>query len=263
LLWPSAEPSLEAIARELAPYLDPPFRSAHAFSRVLRVGRGSLSELGVASLDELADVVVGTEWWHDGRARWGSAHLDDPWPADPAGVSAEELRTLRAGALGQRVDARRSIAFRTLWSRSVILLEETLHHGVVLEARYEPAPFVAALPTLDGGELTLPRDLPVDVLASLVRGGTLAPDRLDALLARGDRPEAVVALTEIRTGEPATFDVLRRLLAAPATRDLAIELCIQEGARGLLYELECDTPDEALRARLAERLAFKLVGGAS
>lgn len=257
-LWPSAEPTIEGLERALAPYLDPPFRSAHTYSRVLRVGRGSLEALGFASIAELCDVMVGIEWWYDGRARWSSGELDDPWPADPRAASVLELRRIEERAARERPGARPSIALRTLWSRSVLVVEETLYGDVVFEMRYEPAPFVAALPAAKGA-LRLPEDLPVDLLGALVRAGTLTPAHLDELLATDRDVDTMVALLELRTGEPASFEALRRMIADPALRDQGIALAIAEGARALLYELECDTDDEALRASLAERLAFRLV----
>lgn len=261
MLWPSAEATREGMLRDLAPYLDPPFRSAHRFSKIVRLGRGSLEELGFQSIDELVDVIAATEWWFDSRARWRSKELDDPWPADPTTASMLDLRVIEERAGADKPGARQSIAMRTLWSRSILIVEETRYGGVVFEMRYEPAPFVAALPAAGGGELSIPRDLPADLIASVVRSGTMTEAHLDERMTAGFDAHTAISLVEMRTGEPATFEALRKMIHTPETRDMGIALSLDEGARGLLYELECDTYDDTLRAQLAERLAFKVVGG--
>jgi hypothetical protein len=138
---------------------------------------------------------------------------------------------------------------RTLWSRSILIAEAGSCGSIVFELRYEPAPADEPHPLGEG----LPPDLPVDLAASLLRGTSMTSAQLAHNLVQSPHPDLLIGLVELDSGESTTFaELAARVRAGGELTDLALSLARQEGARGLLYELECETTDPALKERLRE-----------
>lgn len=246
-LWPSSEPNLAAMRRAFGGYLRANAVSAQRFSRIVRVAKGSFEDLGVEGLDQLLSFLQGTEWWLDSQAVWRNATLDDPWPQDLSSASMLDLRVIAERSAETRDDRQPSVAMRTVWSQSVLVLEASRYGGVVMELRYEPAMHEPV------SELVGLPDLPADLYASLLRGPMLTETRLDASLAEQLSQDTLISLCELRGAEMATFEKLREVAAGGGELSLlAVDLARDEGARGLLYELSCEDVSPALAAKLAE-----------
>jgi hypothetical protein len=247
-LWPSSEPNLAAMRRAFGGYLRADAVSAQRFSRIVRVAKGSFEDLGIEDIDQLFSIVQGTEWWLDSRAAWKNAMLDDPWPQDLSGASMIDLRVIAERSAETRDDRRPSVAMRTVWSRSVLVLEASRYGGVVIELRYEPAMHEPVVSGVD-----LPEDLPADLYASLLRGPMLTESRLDATLGERVSQDGLISLCELRSAEMATFEKLREVAAGGGEFSfLAVDLARDEGARGVLYELSCEDVSPELAAKLLD-----------
>lgn len=255
-LWPSAEPTLEGVLRDLGPYLSGAWPTRASFARTLRVQRSTLTALGVDSIHAFASIMARFEPWLDARATWANASDDDPWPDDPSKHSMIGLRVVSERAQETRRDRRESVTMRTLWSRSYVTIEEGPYESVVVEFRYEPAPFVANLAAGDG-RLLVPEDLPADLLASLIRSGTTTPASLSKAHAElGLTPEVAVAWATLAPGESTTHARLRELVASSEDRTNAAGIAADLGARGLVYRAALATEDAEEREKLLSWVAM-------
>ena len=249
--WPSAPPTLAGIKEAFAPYFARPFMHAAKLSRSLRLGRGSLEELELESIERLAELIAASETWMDGEARWFNGLATDPWPEDPMTSPMMELRLCHEDSKRTYPDIAPSVSMRTLWSRSVITIEQGSFEQLIFSLRYEPAPFVAWHPHDPQNELGLPDDLPADVMASLLRAPVTSLPRISALLQETLDPMLVLSALLLEP-EPTQLKHLRALLRSPEDIEPAMQIAQAFGAFGLLGELEVETTDEALRARLAK-----------
>jgi hypothetical protein len=247
MLWPPAQATPDGIRRDLAAYLDRPHASAHRLSRRLRVYHGSLDELGLESIDQLAQIVDHISGWMDSAATWRNGSDDDPWPDETAHASMLTLRHAQDDAQHEVSSRWPSISMRTLWSRSVLTLQQAPYRGVVLELRWDPAPPDPGSPWSG----SIPIDLPADLAPVFERGDNYLPGALDELLEQPLVPSTVYLACALEPSSPRTHALLRQLLRDPAARDDALGLCDQLGAWSLLLELQAETDDPALRAQLA------------
>lgn len=248
-MWVEAEPTVEGLRRDLGAYLDRPFTSSHRLTRSLRISRGALEDLGLENIDHFANVIAHGEKWMDGAATWKSGCTDDPWPDDTSHASMIQLRVMSDRANEHHAQRRPSISMRTLWSRSVLTIEQGPFDHMVFELRYDDAPKTTQR-ALDDDRV--PDCIPVDLLASLLRGSSVMPATF-AELKRGTLTPFVGLLAcLLEPAETSTFELLRTMVRDPELREPALSLASSIGARGVLYELECETTDESLRARLAE-----------
>lgn len=250
-LWPSAEASSAGLIRDLEGYVARPFRSGHELTKRLRVYRGSLEDIGLESLDHLANVIAHGEQWTDGAATWKNGCLTDPWPDDPSGESMLTLRVIHDDASAQYDGRRPSISMRTLWSRSILRLEQERWGSVVFELVWDPVP-PPKVPHRFANDF--PQDMPADLLASLLRGSSLTPGGLARMRAEELSPFAAMVTCVLEPASPTTFQLLRELMRSddPELREAGIGLAADAGARGLLYELGCESSDLELVGRLAE-----------
>lgn len=248
--WPAAEASCAGLQRDLEPYIARPFRSTHEFARRLRVYRGSFEDIGLESLQHLANVIAYGEQWTDGAATWRSGCLNDPWPDDPSSESMLNLRVISDQAAEEHGSRMASISLRTLWSRSVLKLEEGRWGNVVFELMWDPAPL--ELKHRFTGDF--PEDMPVDLVASLLRGSTLTPEGLTKLRDEGLTPFAAMVTCLLEPTEATTFELLRSLMHSDDAelKNAGIGLAADCGARALLYELWSKTSDPELASRLRE-----------
>jgi hypothetical protein len=247
-LWPSAEPTAAGLARDFAPYTASTFVSPQRFPRSLRVYRYSLKQLGMASIEEFVKIVGQQEGWLDTSALWGSNSLDDPWPDNPANESKAHLQAIGQSSQEQHPQRRRSLSMRTLWSRSVFTVESSFGN-VVVEMRYVP---VKSEPLFDLKELDLPDDLPADLAASLLRGDIVTLRRVAKYRDEQNALDAAVITCMLEPFETTTFALLRKMVRSPEPklREACIELAADMGYHGVLYELECETKDPAVLAKL-------------
>lgn len=255
-LWVPLGRTAASLRDGLAPYLTGELRSAHRFTRVQRVFKGTAEQLGLTGLDQLAQAIAGFETWID-PASWGSAQDDDPWPADTSSLSMIEFRILLDDCRKQDPGRFASYSFRTLWSRSVLRIEQQAFDSFVFELRYEPSLHPEVIRGLEEiFPFQLAEDVPVDLAASLLRGPTVTPAFLEAALAREGRvPFLALAKCALEPGEPAAMELLRAMLPDPETRGAAIELAGAYAYRGLLYEALATTEDDELRGDLERYLA--------
>jgi len=146
-------------------------------------------------------------------------------------------------------------SWRTLWSRSVLRIEHHPFDAFVFELRYEPSrhpEVVRELETYFPFELA--EDVPVDLVASLLRGPTVTRAFLANALAReGTIPYLALAACALAPGEPATAELLRTMLVGEHG-SLAVELAGAYGFRGLMLEALATTDDEGLRVDLERAL---------
>ncbi len=248
-LWPSAEPTRDGVLRDLGPYLSSSFKSRPQLRRSLRLKKGSLETIGVGSLEEFAELVARLEPWLDGKATWRSGCDHDPWPEDPSRVAMIMLHV--AGDEARRTHPQRneSITMRTLWSRSLLTIEEGPCESIIFDIRYDPAPFVTHLPA-DDGHLLVPEDLPVDLLASMIRGATLTMESLNVVREAGLTPYVAFNEALLAPSESTTYATFRQLLSNPEHRKEAAAIAADFGARGLVYEAACNEPDPELAAEM-------------
>ena len=251
LFWPSAPPTLAGINEAFAAYLSRPFIYSAKLSRSLRLGRGSLEELGLESIERLAEIIAASESWMDGEARWANGTATDPWPEEPKTTPMMELRLSEEDSRRTRDDIAPMISMRTLWSRSILTIEQGPFEQLVFTLRYEPAPFIAWHPNDPQNELALPNDIPADLMASLLRAPVTSLPRITALLQEGPDPMLVLSALLLEP-EPTQLKHLHALLRRPEYVEPAMQIAQAFGAFGLLGELELETTNEALRARLAQ-----------
>ncbi len=254
-LWPSAEPTLAGIQRDLGVYLGESFKSRAELRRSLRVRKGTLEGLGFETLDDFAQLVGRIESWLDSKATWGSASDDDPWPDDPRTTPMIVLRTIAQRASEQHPARARSITMRTLWSRSLLTIELGAYDTILFEMRYDPAPFVTRLPAGDG-HLLVPEDLPVDLLACLIRGGTTTMESLSAVMGDGPTPAIAETHAVLAPAESTTYELIRQLIADPEHRRDGAAIASDLGARGLVYEAALAEQDPEARAEMLSWIAL-------
>ncbi len=206
LCWSSAP--ADQLAEVLAPYLaeTPVPRSA----RLVRL----VKPLEVDTPQTIADAIDTQELWVDDTF-WSSSCAEDPW----IDVSAK-LNMLSLSVYVQRFsehDPNRfpSVGCRTLWSRSTMRIAQHPRGLFVFELRYRPARDATAMQQLSqiGGK-SLPRDLPMDLAASLLRGATLDMQAIEHIERQGNSPfEALALRCAVAPSAPATLAHLRKAIS--------------------------------------------------
>ncbi|UQA57300.1 hypothetical protein [Polyangium aurulentum] len=257
LLWVPLGRTPASLREALGPYLASALGSVHGFSRVERIFKGTSDELGLDSIDHLAQAIAVFEGWID-TPFWGNAKDDDPWPLDPSSLSMIHLRVLLDESRRQTPSRFLAYGFRTLWSRSVLRVEQHAWNGFVFELRYEPSrhPDLArALRTSVPN--VLPDDIPVDLLASILRGPILTRDFVDEAIGReGAVPYLALAKCALEPGETTALALLESMQGGEHAM-AALELASAYGYRGLLHEVLATTEDASLRGQLEGLLAPK------
>ena len=184
LLWVRAPSARGDLLEALGPYLDPERPAAVELAGHHRV----VKPLDVEALSQLDDAIRALELWID-DTRWGSAFDDDPWRGveGPLGM-VDQTRLLREAAADDP-DRFAAMGYRTLWSGSVLRIEQHPMGMWVFDMRYRPAQNVRVIANLNDLLGTRwPEDLPVDLAASLLRGGVIDARLLSELEAKGEAP---------------------------------------------------------------------------
>jgi hypothetical protein len=256
LLWAQAMPTPQRLTSSLAAYLGQPTPTA-ALPRVVRL----VKLIEVDGREVIERAIEQLEPWLDDAA-WCSAFDDDPWPADMAKASLVQRAAQQREVFQE--DPRRfpAISYRTLWSRSVLRIERHPFGLWVFELRYRPATDVGAIAGIsEVVGVRLPDDLPVDLAASLLRGGTAG--RVDverALESPEARPGDISYLAALAPGEATTCDVLQKWFARFGDDEKALaplaDIASAYQHDRLLFELALTAP-EALRKNLVDSLRPK------
>lgn len=185
LLWVRGGSSAEQTRRNLAPYLVKRPLSRIEAPCVMRYAN-PLPE--VTDPKVIQDSIAGYELWLD-DALWHSSFNDDPWRESDRNLSMLEQARVLEQVRGEHPDRFPSMSYRTLWSRSTLTIEQ---HGAglwVFELRYADARDSAAIEQVN--ELTglrLPKELPVDLAASLLRTPCVDAYRIEEAERAGEHP---------------------------------------------------------------------------
>ncbi len=190
---------------------------------------------------------------------WGSAHTDDPWPAEipdqpelGARMAVHE-RQMCAQARGRVW----SISRRTRWSHSILSLE--LHHRdvFVLEVRYRPTDHGAVIDRVNAHfGCEYPRDLPVDVIAALLGFRFDSAGDLEAALATADGGQAIAPLLRVisalRHSDLGVVVHFRRFMMHPdpSVRSTLYNILLSHNHESLLEEASATEPDDELRGQI-------------
>ncbi|NUO52513.1 MAG: hypothetical protein HOV80_27010 [Polyangiaceae bacterium] len=213
----------------------------------------------IESFDPIKNSIEALELWID-DASWGSAFFDDPWTnvERDAGMMLLSIYLRKTGA--QSPGCRPSFGYRTLWSRSLMTIEQHPFGHWVFDLKYRPAKDRRAIEMLSGSEegARLPPDLPVDLAASLMRGSSLTRESLRINQSRDWGPGEVAALCAVDPGEATTIANIRSAIGAwagdPKLFDLVQVLRAYEHT-ALLFEVAATTKDEVIRAMVGDLLA--------
>jgi hypothetical protein len=237
MAWAAAPATSEGIRALFGRY----FAEAGPVSRLSGKVR-SLVNFGDADRERIeAAVAEGHPMIDD--ASWYSACDDDPW------LGHEDLRpilltSILRDAKRERRDRIPSVAFRTLFTRSMIKIEK---HGFglwVVEVRYAPAPDAAAVRWVNEVfSARFPEDVPVDVVGSnVMQGGHTFASDLDEEEARGEIEDfTMAARLALAPGEPDTTVRLRAFVERFADRPekllLLTNLADAYRDRGAVFEI--------------------------
>ncbi len=250
--WAFGGTTPEELSRAVARYTPAEAPDAISFPRHERL----VKQMQIDGIDVIKNAIEGLELWVDDAA-WGSAFLDDPWQSlEPdAGMMMLSLHMRRV--LDQHPGRRPSLSFRTLWSRSIITIEQHPFDFWVFDLRYHPCPDQRAVEMLAGDEpgARLPPDLPVDVAASLLRGNSTTRESIE--LSELD-PFHLAALVAIDPGEATTTEALRRAMREWDGEDRIgglMEILSAYELSALQFETVATTKEERLRESLLAHLA--------
>ena len=253
-LWVRGAPTGPGLRRRLAPYLVPQPPPLAELGRTLRIAK----PIEVDDPSLVTRVIEGYEPWMD-DATWASGHADDPWADLEPELDMLTMHVMRQRSLEEHPGRFPSTGFRSLWSRSAMIIQRMPSRGWVFELRYQPADDAQTLRELEAqlGEALPAHDLPVDLVASILRGGTLLPQEVDRHCE--DDPQAMHAKVSTEPAEPTSFALLERWMQRshddPGLLPALAELASGHGFDALLFELALRLPpDDALRRELEDVL---------
>lgn len=223
--------------------------------RVLRL----VKPLELESVDIVLRTIEATEPWMD-DGWWGSAHDEDPYDVLAPDAGFVEKLLVQRRADEQHPSRMESWGLRSLWSRSQLKIERHPFGLWVFETRYAPVQALAEGPSpaarLSGSE-AFPPDLPVDLLPSLLRGETLAPNAVTQQMAEQEpQPFYLAALCAIGTGDPgmaAQIEPYAARFAGTPHEEAAADILATYGCQLALVRLGLQAP--ALRERIEAGLA--------
>jgi hypothetical protein len=244
LAWADAGSSLESLRAALARYTVSDDPGALDFPKTERV----VKQLELRDIGPIERSIDAQELWID-DARWGSAYLDDPWSGVSPDLGMLQLSTLVERVKDQHSGRRPSLSFRTLWSRSIFTIEQHPLGFWAFELRYVPAGDARAIRDLCGTDpvASLPRDLPVDLAASLMRGGSATRDTLRVNDEAGRDPMMLAVRCAMLPGEATTIGAMRDSVRAwaddPERGDALAQIADGFGHEATLFELAAITND--------------------
>lgn len=265
ILWVPAGASREAMEAALAPYTGTEMPRRLALDGVARGFLGSARGLGISEARDVENhfaFVPSVD-----MPMWGSDYDDDPWPAEihgPINMLAQSV--LLRQNMAQRPGRVPSTSWRSLWSRSILSLEQHQDDLFVIELRYQPSKHPEVLRELSSPLGLLgarwPVDLPLDVAAALLgfpfqQAAELTEALRDPAQAE-DAPFLLLALAALRHGELGVAALLREHSRSGDLRRRAAAAIAADrlGYTMLLHEMCAAEPDGELRRQIAARAAF-------
>jgi hypothetical protein len=100
---------------------------------------------------------------------WGSAQLDDPWPADLTEVSSLAMIRFGRQMLAQHPERVPSETYRTRYSGAYLGIQAHPGDLLLADIRYRPAGHTAAIELVNAElGLDLPLDVPVDAVGAIL-----------------------------------------------------------------------------------------------
>lgn len=264
LLWFPAGHTCETLTAQMLPYIED--NPAPSVTYLPMMHRGFIGTPGIIEMsrDELL-----AHWSTSPLAEslfWGSAHLDDPWPARITATELPELSEQATYFLSQHPDAPWGVSFRAIASRSILSFED--HDGLLtLQFHYTPAshaPLISALNAQFGQQW--PLDFPVDVCALLI--GLHYEERSHLLefikessSPTGDPDELVFnlyALASVMRGDLSFVETLRPLLTHSSlqVREAIADIALRHNLDFfLLWMLESEPEPSPLNQVILQRIS--------
>ena len=253
-LWIRGGTTGSELRDRLAPYVERERGSLAELPRTLRV----FKPIQVDDPSVVTRAVEAFDLWMD-DASWANGHADDPWIDLEDDVGMMQLHFARERARQEHHGRFPSTGFRSLWSRSAMTIQQLPFGAWVFELRYAPADDAETLRELeDGLGTTLPaHDLPVDLVASILRDVSADPRRVDELCE--DAPEAMLAKISCEPAEPTSFALMERWMERSAGDEelgpSLAELASGHRFESLLFELALlRSADDELRQGLEDFL---------
>lgn len=239
-MWLPLGTTAASVAAALAPY----DVSEAAAVPSLPCVRRWLKQADPSQRESIERVCDQWEPWLD-DATWANAHADDPWSEWREARDVIERSAQLREAARERPGRIASTSFRTLWSRSVLTIEYHPFH-CVFAARH--APFTPSLPFAVLEDLVgdaVPPDVPLDVVASLLRSGNITLPLLHRM--RGDwELSHEMARCALLPGEPAAGAELRArfddVKGDPTQRALIVQLALYYKHHWVLLDIGCAEP---------------------
>lgn len=253
-LWIRGATTGPELRRRLAPYLEAERGSLLELSRTLRV----FKPIQLEDPSVVTRTVEAFDLWMDDTS-WANGSVDDPWVGleDDAGMM--RLHFARERAQEQHHGSFPATSFRSLWSRSAMTIRQLPFGAWVFELRYTPADDAETLHELEDllGTKLPAYDLPVDLIASLLRDVSADPQTVDELCE--EAPEAMLAKISCEAAEPTSFALMERWMGRSAA-DGQLASSLAELASGhrfdaLLFDQALSrSPDDELRRNLEDYL---------
>ncbi|MFT3774197.1 MAG: hypothetical protein QM820_53215 [Minicystis sp.] len=240
-LWLPLGTTRDSIETALAPY---DVKEPAPVATLPRVHRW-LKQAAPEEREFIERVCEQWEPWLD-DAKWANGNVDDPWAGyHPARNMLEQSIQLREAAK-EKPGRIASTTYRTLWSRSVITIEYHPFHCVFV-VRHAPTPTSvpqAVLDDLAGG--AIPADVPVDVVASLLRSGNITVEFLDGIRDQWETAHSI-ARAALQPGEPPSGADLRarfdQVKDDPEQRSFFVKLALHYQHHWVLLDIAAAEPD--------------------
>lgn len=209
MLWVRAQPTVDGIRAALAPYLVAQAPSVVELPRTLRL----VKSLDIEDRAVIERSIENLELWMD-DATWASAFEEDPWLGAPERLNMLDMAAWTRDVAQEHPDRFPSLSWRSLWSKGVLRIERHPFGMWAFELRYAPAKDRTTIDLVN--ELLssrLPDDLPVDLAASLLRGGCLGMEYVRDLEVRNELPVDRAGLScALAPGEMTAFAALEKLM---------------------------------------------------
>lgn len=208
MLWIPCGATPKDVLRALAPYLVEEIPALTDLPCSLRVVKTEIT-----SLEVVENAVEALELWLDDTV-WANSFNDDPWRSQQGQLNMLDQARMLRWVREDSPNRFESLSWRSLWSRSVLRVEKHPLGMWVFDLRYAPAQESKAMDFVNELMKTrFPRDLPIDLAASILRGSTLTDAYVQDLRARGEGVMEQAAITcAIEPAEMTSFETLRRLV---------------------------------------------------
>jgi hypothetical protein len=222
----------------------------------------ALVNFGDVTREDLEEGIAGGHAMIDDTS-WYSTHDDDPW---------EGVGDLGALQLTVRLrDARRehparipSVSYRTLFTRSVVTIEQHPFGLWVVDIRYAPSPDAAAVRWVNEMfHARFPEDVPVDLVGSdILHGGlTFLGEVEEAEAHREIEDFMLIARMALAPGEPETAASVRGHVERFAGDDrvlrLLAEAALRYRDRGTALAIAATVPGSDLAEAILAQLSFE------